>query len=530
MPGFFYLEFEMLNHSQRNRIVTNLVVVDCSSKIPSLTKALSSIRLGDFYVFALDGDLYNYPKSRLYCGIDTSFREVGRFLVGQQIADKLSMSSKSALRVLIATDADSRGDSLAVDISEIISWHENIGRARIHGLDEESVAIAFANIEPVRIKDSWPFLTHRILDRVIECAYVPLDSKIDSSLHVDRSVSAVLGIAARESLPFSEVTLAVPASDGRDNFFCRLYVNSQNKRQVGETLSMAQDFVAKGGVFQVGLSKPAPKLKPWSYSAALINVARQTDRSIFEINNSLTHLYRSGLISYPFSECQAVSAEAIATLLEIASSNGLRFDPSKIQVFSRSGRHANESSRPLSNNVNINKPKGLSDPNSYVLSLITRNLLSCGLPFSLSKPDETSLPSWAKGLEFRRLICQRSRTWTTKPVSTKVRAIPIDELIVDILAKNKIGYPLNWLSTVDKVSKFGMFSEDACLTKKALAWMKEVPRTLLDPASASKIDIMISESSERGEGDESPQSTLARIISHLSIGESVYKALERGKV
>jgi hypothetical protein len=510
----------------KQRPVDNLVIIDAPEKIQSLAKGLALSGMKDFEVFAIGDAIYGYPKSTLYSGIDRSLNETGRFVLYPELVSSLTKWANTADRVVVATDADMAGDALAVDIVGLLQGHGNVGRARVRALDPESLGMAFSNVEPVRTKDGWPYLAQRTLGRLVECAFAVKGARIEEKSYVNRSISAVLGVLANEERPFAEVTLALPAEDGRDSFYCSVRVNRENQHMVEDLLAKSEEFVRAGKQLKVGESKPAPRIYPWGYSETLLRAARLTDRSILEVNQSIMRLYSRGLVSYPMSEEKTVSSEGIGKLIDISSRNGLRFEPSKLSVFSRYGRHSHEALRPLDVEINISKPMGLSDPDMYVLSLITRNLLSCGMPFSMSKPDPASLPDWAKKIGFKRLICQRARTWATKPMTNKLRSLSPEEIILSVLVEKKIGYPFAWAQHIENIISSGLVDSQGRITAKGAEWFKRTPPVLLNPLVASQIDAVIAGYSEKNQRADSLQTELRRVIEHLGLWEKVFHVLE----
>lgn len=508
------------------RVLDNLVIVDRHEKVSSLASALISVGLKDFEIFVIGSELYSYPKSTFYSGLDKSFNEIGRFVSNQILVDHLQSWARLASRVLIALDADMMGDSLALDIAGLLTSHSNVGRARIRALDVESIGAAFSNIEPVRTKDGWPHQTNRILDRLIQCVFAVRGAKIEAVVPVSRYVSPVLGLTSRKALNVAEVTLALPAADGRDPFVHRFEVSNETRSLAEDLLGRSEEFVKQGKTLAVGSSRPAPKNSPWGFGLALLNISKLTGRSIFEVARSLSNLYERGLASYPISEESLISAEGVAILIEISNSNGLRFDPSRLGVFMRTGRHAHEAVRPLISDINISKPMGLSEPDIYVLSLITRNLLSCGLPFSLSSPDAAELPDWAKGLKFSRTICQRSRNWAAKPTVSNLRVMPVEEVLLKEMMRSGVVNPIKWIHTLITIIENGLIDSRGQLTQRGEEWLNAAPEQMLNADLAKKIDNFINESADKNQQSESPNASIRRIVERLGLSDGVLSILE----
>lgn len=512
------------------RAVRHLVVIESSGKIPALQAALRRSPIGDVHILATGGHLYDMPKSLTDVGIDRHLREHGRLPKRNLQIQQIQQWAAKAERVLIACDADQEGDVLALDVAHLLEEvkHNNVARVRLRSLDVDGVLHAFMHPEPIRHRDAWPGTARRILDRLIGCTYGSRDiAGID--LSVGRVQSALLGAAAKEQIAFGEAQIVLKACDGREPFVATVAVHAGNVDDVKTWMEEAREFAESGKCVPFGQSRAAAQSKPWGFGEAVLAVAQATGRPIDGVTQSFQRLYESGRMSYPRSDAAAITAQGIATIQSMAQVHGVRFDADKMPAFSRQGRHAHESPRPLQSALNIASPLMVLSDDDAALSLISRHLVTCGQPHAVHTPNPEALPEWARGLKFERKVCQWLTPWAKRTVETGMRMFPKEEIALALLLRNRLGRPSTLVFHALKFASRELLNSKGLLESKGADWLAQTPEMLRDPRTSQRIEQILSASVDETQFSDPPQEMARSILESVGIWVDVQAMLERSE-
>jgi DNA topoisomerase I len=474
------------------------------------------------------GHLFDLPTNLTDVGIDRHLNEVGRRPKKQQQIAQIQQWAKRAQRVMIACDADQEGDVLAWDIAMLLEEvnHKNFARVRLRSLDVEGVLHAFMHPEPVRYRDAWAGTARRMIDRLIGATYGQRDvTGVD--LSVGRVQSALLGAAAKEQIPYGEATIALPCCDNKEPFVATIPVFEHNFKAVKELIEHAQEFAKAGRCIPFGKAVPAENFKPWGFGEAVLAVSQATDRPIDSVSRSLQRLYEAGRMSYPRSDASAVTAQGLAAAQKMAEQHGVRFDASKVPMFSRHGRHAHESPRPLQSDVNITAPLLVLSDDEAALSLISRHLVACGQPHAVHSPDPSALPGWAQGLQFERKVCQWLRPWPRRPAETGLRIFPKEEIALSLLLKHKLGRPSTMVFHALKFASRDLLGESAQLDPKGADWIKRTPELLRNPKTSQQIERILSACVDDPKYNEAPPQLVKSLLESMNLWGDVQAMLQR---
>jgi DNA topoisomerase-1 len=324
----------------------------------------------------------------------------------------------------------------------------------------------------------------------------------------------------------ARATLSLRACDKRDPFIAVLDVFPENRERVMELVELCKEYERSGDCVKLGPVQAAENFQPWSYGEAVLAVARATDRKIDAVSQSMQRLYEGGRMSYPRSSASAVTGDGLASISKIADANGVRFDPSKLPMFSRTQRHAHESPRPISGQVDISSPLLVLSNDEATLSLLARHLLACGQPHAIHRPDPNALPQWARGIVFERKVCQWLRPWPRRPASPGVRELPIEEAAMELLITNGLGRPSTLVNHAIKFASRGLLDSTMSLTDKAREWISGTPQVLLDVTTSKRIEALIDQSAERDDPDSAPPRLVRSILDHFGLWQDVSPKLE----
>jgi hypothetical protein len=508
------------------RAVSTLIVIEAPGKVPALTIALKRAGLDDFYILATKGRLLDTPDDLARIGVDRNLAESARVARNPEIIDSLVQWAAAAKNIWVACDADQEGDGLAWDIAQVLPRHTNLQRVRLRALDAAGVQHAITHAEPLSYRDSWPYTTRRVLDRLVAFAFARSKVEGESDPAIARVQFGLIGALEREQIPYAEATIALKACDGRGPFVAVIPVFEHNEDDVHRLIAFAEDFESEGRCLKVGSAEPAPDFKPWSYGDAILAIAQATGRDIEQAAHSLQRLYESGLLSYPRSGSHAVSGEALACIAAVADNAGARFDASRVEAFVRAARHANESVRPLTADVDITKPLLMLPPDQAALSMVARHLLACGQPHAIHRPEQSAIPEWAEALNLERTLCQWLCPWPRRHAVTGLRPIPQEEAAFRMLMKYQLGRPLTQVRHAVLFASQGFMDERLQITDKARRWVDGAPQVLRDPRTSSAIEGLINAGADEGEFAEPPPQVVRKVIDFLGVWDAMAALLE----
>lgn len=516
--------------NQPVKAVRHLILIESPGKIDTLKAALKRSRLDDFHIIATSGHLYELPESLDDVGIDHNLVETGRKPRkpnGESMIAHISKWAAVADRVLIACDADQEGDVLAWDLAQIAedAGQQSISRVRLRSLDTEGVIYAFLHPEPVRARDAWAGTTRRMLDRLIGTAY-SIREDYGALLSVGRVQSGMLGVAATQGVSMGEAQIVLPSRDGRDPFVATIAIRPDNINEVRELVELSKEFMARGDTVAIGHGEPIDPPAPWTYGDAVAGVAKATDCSLEAASQSLQRLYEAGRLSYPRSAASAVTAQGLATLQRIATDHGVRFDAERVAVFSRQGRHAHESPRPMTEKVDMSSPLLVLTKDEAALALLTRQLMSCGQPHAMYYPEPSQLPKWAAGLNFERKVCQWLRPWPKKAMEPGIRLFSKEEMALQMMLANQLGRPSTLVFHAMKFATRALLDEQGQLSAKGKDWLRQTPALLRDPRTSAQIERVIDSCVEDGPGAVPPSRLVREILESLKVWDRVQERLD----
>ena len=400
-------------------------------------------------------------------------------------------------RLLIAAEASVFGDAWAWSISEKLlpERPRRFLAMRLRGLDASSVLTAYLHAEPLDEVDSHPGVSRQLIDdAVLQEGWVP---DIPSA-----SARVLLGVlvAAYRARPGKRVaSFVVPSGDLGDEFVAECEVHDTNEYKVKVALQECAGFVREGGHFKAAAGRKNLRILPWRYGDAVISLARLSGADIFEIDQALWRLYLQGSISYPGGSTAALTTQSVAELADLAARHNVKFDVRLVPALPNVSRHDFETARPLTVDVDIQRPMGLVSVEDFVLGAIARHLLCCGLPFAAYTPEIPASANWAEGLSFSSTRCLRHRPWP-RPSARSAIATPDKMLsIVKDLMDYGVGLPTEWIPTIRCAVRTGLIDLDGRLSQAgevahsaipakwaSLAELGDLERELCTPMSPSR--------------------------------------------
>src|SRR3989344_8420566 len=142
----------------------NLVIVESPTKARTISKFLGS----DYEVIASMGHIYDLPKSTL--GVDTEKKFEPQYELvkdKEKIINELKKASKTAGRIIMATDLDREGEAIAYHISQNLAKKDGIERIVFHEITKEAIEEALKNPKTINKNLVDDQTARRVLDRLV---------------------------------------------------------------------------------------------------------------------------------------------------------------------------------------------------------------------------------------------------------------------------------------------------------------------------------------------------------------------------
>lgn len=167
----------------------NLVIVESPTKARTIGRFLGS----DFEVIASMGHIYDLPKSKLGVDLEKDFDPQYELMKDKKkTLDQIKRASKSADRVILATDLDREGEAIAYHIAENVGL-KDADRIVFHEITKEAIDEALANPKKVNKNLVDAQTARRVLDRLVGYKLSPvLWQKVRRGLSAGRVQSVAL--------------------------------------------------------------------------------------------------------------------------------------------------------------------------------------------------------------------------------------------------------------------------------------------------------------------------------------------------
>lgn len=323
-----------------------LVIIEAFGKVGTWKKALNDIGL-KADVVATHGHINSFQKALWPLGLNFSGDTVCD--VGRTMDKGKSERLIGAIRALpqdapifIATDDDTEGDVISLDLIEFLMHQDKsllgrLHRARPRALNRDAIASSLELAQPVReiasslIARSIPGRARAVSDRWIGAVY---SRQINHP--VGRVRSAVLGAffllhraphLLRGQPELGEVTLRCRSGSGGVPFVAHIPITGrEHESERAGLLALARKFSGKmvPGVVRSRMSLSAavaPRIgsvRPFNTGDALAYAARHFNLSASQAMTGLQDGYSAGLLSYPRTDSRDISRESSVRVVRIA--------------------------------------------------------------------------------------------------------------------------------------------------------------------------------------------------------------------
>lgn len=475
-------------------ISRDLVVIEAPGKIRTLSRIFQAVGL-HADVFATLGHFLEYPKSLSVCAIQRkgeSLVEAQRMPHRAEVFGALKRALGSCKgRLLIATDDDQEGHSIAWDVAALA---ESMGlrlptfRLLISGLDVDSVIRGLNKLVPIDEKYKVPGTARRMTDRLIGELY----SDIPRGLPVGRVQSALLGLFDTGDVIAGEVAVQIPAADGGAPFTGVVPV--MVGRTPAEVLE-AMDLQSIGKV-SVGQRVQESLGRPMDFSDALLSINATLGIKVDAAAALLQEMYERGEISYPRTANRgftAAGADVVAQLARVKGIISFKKDAlPRVPDTQFAGHEAIRILQPAAAaRIDVAKP-ALLQPSvrDAALALIARATLEAGVSVTRETADVRSLPRWAQGVQWKRDVRRVAMPWRVPDVPAERTFDPAVALVKTMVA-NGIGRPATWTGHAAKFLDRGYVDVELRLTDKGKRILEQAPAALRDVVTSREIEDLL---------------------------------------
>ena len=359
----------------------NLVIVESPTKARTISRFLGE----DYEVIASMGHIYDLPKSKLGVDVEKDFAPDYELIkTKKKTIDEIKKISKSAERIIMATDLDREGEAIAYHIAQNIG-SKDIDRIVFHEITKEAIEEALSNPKKIN-KDLVDAQTaRRVLDRLVGYKLSPiLWQKVRRGLSAGRVQSVALRlIVEREreiekfkKTPYYTILITLKKDSTETDF--ELIEIEKQKIEISEKLDLydgeykftktsieepekatqiendlkTKDFKVLDVTKKEMRRTPPP---PYTTSTLQQDGARRMGLSGRRTMQLAQKLYEEGYITYHRTDSVAIADSARKQMTEyVKASFGDKYLPKTPRFYrntSKNAQEAHEAIRPAKVNV-----------------------------------------------------------------------------------------------------------------------------------------------------------------------------------
>lgn len=467
--------------------MSRLFVIEAPRKARTFETLLRGIGETTARVQATVGHLFEFPPMRGAVGIDRTFRDFERRPIRIEVVQRLRAEASIASEVIIATDADSEGETIAWDVATLLSdIHPEPRRMRLRGMDQDSVRQALECLTPVSREDAIPGRTRAIIDRLIGIGYS------HNGIAVGRVGTALLGLADQTGPGVHRLRLSAPAKDRGRPYLAECDVRAPLTMELARKLESLE-------LPALDLKSRTPaESQPGHTGDILISASQELDISPAEVGDAMQRNYEAGKLSYPRAGERSFSPAVASKFADILRKAGYpAVKASNYPVKPEDGVH--DAPYPIGKVDLAHDPRQLGRDEG-VRSVIARNLVRAGQErmieravgapigtFLIQNGFPQAVAIHVMGLDWRRDVgprCPGQETWPTSEVVER-RA---DVVLLEKAVEAGLGRPSTWGRHIQKFMERGLVDADLALTAKGRTWKAASPAALLDPRVSAAIE------------------------------------------
>jgi len=417
-----------------------LLIVESPTKVKTIQQYLGK----DYDVISCVGHVKDLPRKKLGIDIEDDFKIALTVLPDKKkFITELRKKSKTAERVMIATDPDREGEAIAAHLASEVP-EEKMERVQFTEITKAGIADGIKKIRDINHNLVSAQTARRVIDRLVGYKVSPvlwatLQSNmkfVSTNLSAGRVQSAAVKIIVdRDRLranfsrtKFFDLKVELSKTDGKTTFSANLF------KLKGKKIATSNDFNSQTGEIKTNdvtllsenqanqlctelnsdswsivdinekprTSNPKP---PFTTSTLQQEAARKLRSSARQTMSTAQRLYENGFITYMRTDSTHLSNEAIEGARKIIQNNfGPEYLPNSPKQYKskvKNIQEAHEAIRPAHKNfVSINKvEESLGKESSKLYELIWKRTIASQM--KSAKLKQTSVIIKVKNAEFK---------------------------------------------------------------------------------------------------------------------------------
>lgn len=348
----------------------SLVIVESPTKARTIGRFLGP----EYEVIASMGHIYDLPKSTLGVDIEHDFEPQYELMKDKKkTIDELKRATKTADKVIMATDLDREGEAIAYHIAQNLGLKQGIDRIVFHEITKEAIDEALGNPKKIN-KDLVDAQTaRRVLDRLVGYKLSPiLWQKVRRGLSAGRVQSVALRLIVereREIEKFKkepyytigttlnknktdvvfdlieidgeviEISSKINLYDGEYKYTKTSISTEKRAKGIEEDLK-TKEFIVTDVAKKESYRTPPP---PYTTSSLQQDGARRMGMSGRRTMSLAQKLYEEGYITYHRTDSVQIADSARKQINSYVSSEfGQNYLPSKPRYFKNTSKNAQE--------------------------------------------------------------------------------------------------------------------------------------------------------------------------------------------
>ena len=465
--------------------MARLFVIESPNKARTMEKLLAGMEM-PARVQATVGHILQMPASLGDIGIDSTYREYERKPRDIKVVERLRAEAGLADEVFIATDADTEGDVIALDVATLIAdIHPAPRRVRLKGMDADSVRAAIDAAGPVSKADAVAGRTRAIVDRLIGAGFSA------DGVSVGRVRTAILGLVASQKPVPLRIRLVAKASDGGRPWSAEADVGGPVDAAMARRLAEVEFPALK---YYTVEEPPNP---PGHMGDIMVRAGDRMGVSPKEASESMQRLFETGRMSYPRAGSRGVTPDVARRMQEVLRKAGYRVEAGRYPT--KGEKEVHDAPHPIGP-VETNRDITAMGQDEGLRTMVGRDLVKCGLRIRIERPTTMNLVAflvnrgfpeavglWVSDLPWRREsgpTYPGKETWPEQGVEERRP----DTVLLERIVAAGLGRPSTWAKHVDGFMARGLVDADLALTAKGRAWAARSPAELLDPRMSAAIE------------------------------------------
>lgn len=347
---------------------------------PTKAKTISNFLPKEYKVESSYGHIRDLPKSKLGVDIENNFEP--QYIIPQKAKKVVNFLKKEVQKkdeIILATDEDREGESIAWHIKEVLNLPDDISKTKrivFHEITKEALLNSLKNPRTIDLNLVNAQQTRRILDRLVGYKLSPLLwKKIAKGLSAGRVQSVALRlIVEREEeiknfkpeeywtinalFNINQNTIEAILEEINNKKLDKLEIKNEKEAQkIKKDLEISNFFVKEIEYKKIKKSPPAPFITSTLQQTASTQLGFSSKKTMFLAQQ----LYENGLITYMRTDSTSLSSFAIEMARKWIENNlEKKYLPQKPNIFkskSKLAQEAHEAIRPTNVNQLFEKIK-----------------------------------------------------------------------------------------------------------------------------------------------------------------------------